>query len=501
MTTELNIINVTRRQQLMFVLKEIKKIQMDPILNKTTKFIIDETNITKFIVLINPNEGMYMGIIISFELTVPTEYPAPGHPIKVKCLDSIYHPNIYLNGNLCLKYDGVGNLETGFKETLENLIVAINYLFVHPNNTGFDGIDMNINMQNTIKKNIDQYRLRTKLDKIPKKDTDRLYKSREIYCDTINPTLLKINNWISYFPKECIVDSKKNRCYVFTLGGRKLMDLAKLEDVISNIIHDPRIIFETAPNIAYVIDEIDRRTLLAPLTPFTVVLTKFKRINYPDNIYWDSRNNCFNTQITFEQVIKLCIPNLFVVNIHMMIMCNVMIRSNYKFAFTCQNQNENNNIPIMTSSEIMINGIKEYVMNIDQYICSFKSILNDNYLILEVSNEENLFINSSNSFFDPNKPLWFFTSFSVMILGTDLLEMFTNVAYKLNPTDKNSPYITNSSNGTRQVTSAELNLIHNNTDDIVNSIDDYYDIELATKYLAATSEQTGLDLSAINLLN
>lgn len=491
-----NIINVPRRQQLMFVLKEIKKIQIDPVISKTTEFVVDESDISKFIVFIRPNEGLYLGLIISFELTVPIAYPAPGHPIQAKCLDAIYHPNIYAGGRLCLQYDGVGNLETGYKETLENLVVAINYLFVHPGNTGYGSSKMTDDMQMTIKKNIDQYRLRTKVDRLPKKDTDKLYKSKEIYSDKLNYSLIKINNWDTYIPKICLNDNNKSRHYVFTLGGRKIMDLAKLEDVISNLIHDPRIVFDTVPNIAYMKDIKDQEKLFEPITPFSVTLTKFKRINYPDVIQWDCINNCFNSGINFEKFINVKPYNSTSdKNMFMIIMCNIVIRSNYKFSFSCQKENKSYHT-IMSSNEKIIDGSKEYIMNIDQYTCSLNKNINDNYLILENLDKED-------QFFNPSKPLWFYTTFSVMILGEDLVKMFTNVAYRLNPTDKNSPYVTTSRSGTRLLTTDELKLISIDSNDSVKSSnpDDYYDIEFAAKYLASTPEQTGLDLSAVGFLN
>src|SRR5579872_3357449 len=143
-----NVINATRGQQLVHVMREVKKIQEDPKLSKTTEFIIDEVNISKFVMVIRPIEGLYDGLTIYFELEVPTNYPAPGYPISVKCLDNIYHPNIFSGGRICLKYDGVGNFESGFKETLENLVVAVNYIFIHPSNYGY-GDNMPKHMEDT----------------------------------------------------------------------------------------------------------------------------------------------------------------------------------------------------------------------------------------------------------------------------------------------------------------------------------------------------------------
>jgi ubiquitin-protein ligase len=504
-----NIINVSRGQQLVHVMREIKKIQEDPNLNSTTEFIIDESNISKFTMIIRPNDGLYMGLIIYFELEVPNMYPAPGHPINAKCLDNIYHPNIFSGGRLCLKYDGVGNLESGFKETLENLVIAINYLFVHPENYGY-GNDMPKNMQETIKKNVEQYRMRVKVDKIPKKSTDCLYKIKEIYDEKINPTLVKIKDWESYVPNICLTEIKKSRYYMFTLGGRKLMDLAKLEDVISQVIRDPRFRFDTAPNIAFVNDEKTQQEIIAPQTPFSVVLAKFKRIIYPDDIVWDPINECFVSNTSFDKFFINCIKGMYRESREMIILCNVVIRSNYKFNFACQKKN-NPNYPVLRSEEKIIqdtkNGIrKEYVMTIDQYICNMLSL--DNHLIIDF-NESNKLNNSSDdteSYINPSNPLWFYISFSTMIIGEDLIKMFTNVAYKFNPTDKMSSYVTLTFNkgcgsGVRLLTDDEIKLVSEGVDESTKlNNDDYYDIELASKYLASTAEQTGLDLSRVSYL-
>jgi len=504
-TKKENIINVSRGQQLIHVMKEIKKIQEDSNLNSTTEFIIDEANISKFIMMIRPKEGLYTDLTIGFELVIPDNYPAPGHPIVAKCLENIYHPNIYSEGRLCLTFDGVGNLETGYKETLENLVIAVNYLFVHPGNYGY-GQDMPKNIYETIKKNVEQYRLRTKVDNVPKKGEDRLYKIKEIYDENINPTLVKIKNWESYFPSACLQDIKKSRYYMFTLGGRKVMDLAKLEDVISQVIRDPRFRFDTAPNIAFVEDEKTQQQIIAPTTPFSVVLAKFKRIVYPDDIVWDPINECFNSNTSFDKFFINCIRGMYRESKEMIIMCNIVIRSNYKFMFSCQKK-ENPHYPVLRSEEKQGNKCKEYVMVIDQYICNMMAI--DNHLIVDFNRSNNE--NNEDEYIDPSNPLWFYISFSTMIVGQDLIRMFTNVAYRLNPTDKTSPYVTlnnrapmfaaHTESGTRLLTDDEVKLVSERIDTSTKSIDDdYYDIELASKYLASTAEQTGLDLSNVRYL-
>lgn len=507
-----NIINVTRGQQLIHVIREVKKIQEDPKLNKTTEFIIDEANISKFIMIIRPIEGLYMDLTIYFELNVPIGYPAPGHPINVKCLDNIYHPNIFSGGRLCLKYDGVGNFDSGFKETLENLVVAVNYIFIHPENYGY-GSNMPKHMENTIKKNVDQYRTRIKMDKCPKQDSDKLYKMKEIYDDKINPSITCIKNWQSYFPSSCLEDIKKSRYYIFTLGGRKIMDLAKLEDVLSQTIRDPRFRFDTAPNIAFMNNEITQQQVMTPSTPFSVVLAKFKRLIYPEDMKWDPINECLCSNTSFDNFFSQCIKTPYGDGKDMVIMCNIIIRSNYNFMFTCQKK-YNPNYPILKSKERMEKNRKEYIMTIDQYICNMMAY--DNHLAIDPKKDDD----SSNEFdfcIDPSNPLWFYISFSALIIGEDIKKMFTNVTFRLNPIDKYSPYVTHIHNdnningnhiidkhlnaGVRLLTEEEEKLVSGTVDEIAKEDEDYYDIELASKYLASSVEQTGLDLSKVRYLN
>src|SRR5579872_3885211 len=294
---------VSGSTQLLFVQKEIKNIQKNPTLNNTTEFIIDDSDISRFNMIIKPFEGLYQGISVPFELTVPQDYPAQGHPITARCLENIYHPNIFAHGRLCLKYDGIGNLDTGFKESLENLVVAVNYLFAHPSNYGYDGEIMPEHMILLINKNLEAYKNRIKADKLPKSENDPVYKMQEIYGDTINHTLNIIKDWRTYFPEAVYKkEVKKDRYYVFTLGGRKIMDMALLEDVLSQIIRDPRFRFDVVANLTFSKDLLNIKKLTEPITPYSITLSKYKRIIYPNDTEYDPVNSCFNPKLKFEEL-------------------------------------------------------------------------------------------------------------------------------------------------------------------------------------------------------
>ena len=60
----------------------------------------DPDNLLNFILTIEPDEGMYKGGAFNFTFTINQNFPHD--PPKVKCTQKIYHPNIDLEGNVCL---------------------------------------------------------------------------------------------------------------------------------------------------------------------------------------------------------------------------------------------------------------------------------------------------------------------------------------------------------------------------------------------------------------
>lgn len=57
-------------------------------------------DILNFTLTIEPDEGMYKGGSFKFTFAISSNYPHD--PPKVKCTQKIYHPNIDLEGNVCL---------------------------------------------------------------------------------------------------------------------------------------------------------------------------------------------------------------------------------------------------------------------------------------------------------------------------------------------------------------------------------------------------------------
>lgn len=77
--------------------------------------------------IISPTTGYWRGGIFEFKFTFPDKYPFQGP--KVTCLDKIYHPNIDLEGGVCV------NVLRPWKPTYSTQIVLFGllFLFTHPN--------------------------------------------------------------------------------------------------------------------------------------------------------------------------------------------------------------------------------------------------------------------------------------------------------------------------------------------------------------------------------
>jgi len=88
----------------------------------------DPDDILNFTLTIEPDEGMYRGG--SFHFTFAINSAFPHEPPKVKCTQKIYHPNIDLDGNVCLNI-----LREDWKPVLNlnAVIVGLQFLFLEPN--------------------------------------------------------------------------------------------------------------------------------------------------------------------------------------------------------------------------------------------------------------------------------------------------------------------------------------------------------------------------------
>jgi len=85
-------------------------------------------DLLNFMLVITPDEGMYKGASFKFSFNINNNYPH--EPPKVKCVPKIYHPNIDLEGNICLNI-----LREDWKPVLNlnSVMVGLQYLFLEPN--------------------------------------------------------------------------------------------------------------------------------------------------------------------------------------------------------------------------------------------------------------------------------------------------------------------------------------------------------------------------------
>uniref|UniRef100_A0A8B9MZI8 NEDD8-conjugating enzyme UBC12 n=1 Tax=Accipiter nisus TaxID=211598 RepID=A0A8B9MZI8_9AVES len=85
----------------------------------------DQDDLLHFRLLICPDEGFYKGGKFVFSFKVGQGYPHD--PPKVKCETMVYHPNIDLEGNVCLNI-----LREDWKPvlTINSIIYGLQYLFL-----------------------------------------------------------------------------------------------------------------------------------------------------------------------------------------------------------------------------------------------------------------------------------------------------------------------------------------------------------------------------------
>lgn len=87
-------------------------------------------DLTRFIVKVTPDSGFWKGAEFPFFFDIPADYPHKPPKVTLQSPCKIYHPNINLEGNVCLNI-----LREDWKPVLDinAVIYGLIYLFYEPN--------------------------------------------------------------------------------------------------------------------------------------------------------------------------------------------------------------------------------------------------------------------------------------------------------------------------------------------------------------------------------
>merc|ERR1711916_281880 len=106
--------------------KDIQELELGS--NMTIDFPNGADDMLNFVITMRPDEGLYSGGTFQFTFEIPSGYP---HTVpKVHCDTKVYHPNIDLEGNICLnilREDWVPILN------INAVVYGLQFLFLEPN--------------------------------------------------------------------------------------------------------------------------------------------------------------------------------------------------------------------------------------------------------------------------------------------------------------------------------------------------------------------------------
>jgi ubiquitin-protein ligase len=467
-----SLIGISRGNQLLKVQKELSGCR-----NKYREMIdfeIDDSDISKFIMIYRPPEGLYKGLVIRFQLTVPENYPLPGNQIDIKCLTNIFHPNIFTGGKLCLQLDGMGCYDEGYRESLENLILGVFYLFLHPNNMTSVELDRDNDLKQQIMKNVEDQKKQNMANSDSGKRSIRM---KEIYSQNINNSLQKIIDQfpelIDSFPQKYFKIKNNTRFYIVTLGGVRIMDLIKLEEMTQQIFHDHRFIFRFISDNSIMFEHNDYK-----IEPNEIIFTKMREINHPYQITYDhmTKKYIMVSSYDFFSTGEQVGTNINIRTSSFSIMLfNITIRSNVDFE--------------LYMTDLLVIKSKNKVLHIDQILSNMTNFKNRMNSIFQIR------LDSTNDFVCD---CWFEFEYNVMMFGYLADENLKNIVFKPVIDDEKMTYIKHNDMSNfrsvkifADVTQSELKFIKNA--DSTQLQDE--ELERAKKYIATNVTQTGFNLT------
>jgi len=107
--------------------KELAELELPP---QVRIVVPEKDNIMSFQLKICPDECYWKGATYTFSINIPNLYPH--NPPKVKCETRIYHPNIDLQGNVCLN---ILREDWNPVQDISSVIYGLLHLFLEPNPT------------------------------------------------------------------------------------------------------------------------------------------------------------------------------------------------------------------------------------------------------------------------------------------------------------------------------------------------------------------------------
>ena len=96
--------------------REYQNLVKEPIDN--VNFIVNNDNLLKWeFSIIGPHDSPYEGGIYNGIIEFPSTYPT--NPPKVQFKSKLFHPNVYVDGKLCISILHEGNDTTGYEHEIE----------------------------------------------------------------------------------------------------------------------------------------------------------------------------------------------------------------------------------------------------------------------------------------------------------------------------------------------------------------------------------------------
>ncbi|CAI5758508.1 unnamed protein product [Candida verbasci] len=105
--------------------KDITELDLPPSIKLTFP---QPSSLFEFDLKLIPNSGYYKNGKFQFKCEINSNFPI--EPPKIKCLNKIYHPNIDLQGNICLN---ILREDWSPVLSLNSIFIGLNFLFLEPN--------------------------------------------------------------------------------------------------------------------------------------------------------------------------------------------------------------------------------------------------------------------------------------------------------------------------------------------------------------------------------